>query len=95
MTTAQAVRATRQRRLGSLILSEHGLSKPDPSMITTALLEGIRRTGLDRLAWTHGASPVAGASGISTPHRRARVTLARSVGGGAVDERSMTGLVPI
>jgi ATP-dependent helicase HrpB len=50
--TAQAVRATRQRRLGSLVLSEQGLSKPDPSMITTALLEGIRRTGLDRLAWT-------------------------------------------
>ena len=38
--------------LGSLVLSEQGLSKPDPSMITAALLEGIRRTGLDRLAWT-------------------------------------------
>jgi ATP-dependent helicase HrpB len=48
----QAVRATRQRRLGSLILSEQGLPKPDPSLLTTALLEGIRRTGLDRLAWT-------------------------------------------
>ena len=34
-----------------LVLSEQGLSKPDPSMITTALLEGIRRVGLDRLDW--------------------------------------------
>ena len=50
--TAQVVRATRQRRLGSLILSEQGLSKPDASMISTALLQGVRRTGLDRLAWT-------------------------------------------
>ena len=48
----QMVRATRQRRLGSLILSEQGLSKPDPSAISTALLQGIRRAGLDRLAWT-------------------------------------------
>ena len=50
--TAQVVRATRQRRFGSLVLSEQGLSKPDPSMISTALLQGIRRAGLDRLAWT-------------------------------------------
>ncbi len=49
---AQMVRATRQRRLGSLVLSEQGLSKPDPSHITTALLQGIRRAGLDTLAWT-------------------------------------------
>jgi ATP-dependent helicase HrpB len=50
--TAQMVRATRQRRFGSLVLSEQGLSKPDPSMISTALLQGVRRAGLDRLAWT-------------------------------------------
>jgi ATP-dependent helicase HrpB len=50
--SAQTVCATRQRRLGSLILSEQGLSKPDPSRITTALLQGIRRAGLDRLVWT-------------------------------------------
>lgn len=50
--TTQMVRATRQRRLGQLILSEHGLSKPDPSAISTALLQGIRQAGLDKLAWT-------------------------------------------
>ena len=88
--TAQVVRATRQRRLGSVVLSEQGLSKPDPSMISSALLEGIRRTGLDRLAWISGASSVAGASGISTPSRRARVTMARSVGPGtAADARRL------
>lgn len=48
----QMVRATRQRRLGSLILSEQGLSKPDPARIAATLLQGIRRAGLDRLAWT-------------------------------------------
>lgn len=50
--TARVVRATRQRRLGQLILTEQGLSKPDPSMISEALLKGIRRAGLDKLAWT-------------------------------------------
>jgi ATP-dependent helicase HrpB len=50
--TARAVRATRQRRLSALVLSEQGLSKPDPTMISLALLEGIRRAGLARLAWT-------------------------------------------
>ena len=49
---AQVVRATRQRRLGSLELSEQGLSKPDPSMMSAALIQGIRRAGLDKLAWT-------------------------------------------
>ncbi len=46
------VRATRQQRLGSLVLSQQGLSKPDASMISTALLRGISRAGLGKLAWT-------------------------------------------
>jgi ATP-dependent helicase HrpB len=50
--TMQIVRATRQRRLGLLVLSEQGLAQPNPSHITTALLQGIRQAGLDRLAWT-------------------------------------------
>jgi ATP-dependent helicase HrpB len=50
--TSQAVRAAKQRRLGSLVLSEQGLSQPDPSMISIALLQRIRRVGLSRLAWT-------------------------------------------
>jgi len=66
----QVVRATRQHRLDSLILSEQGLSKPDPSLITTALLEGIRRTGLDRLAWT-----------TELRQWRARVTFLRRIDG--------------
>ncbi|MGH7184157.1 MAG: ATP-dependent helicase C-terminal domain-containing protein, partial [Nitrospiraceae bacterium] len=49
---AQEVQATRQRRWGSLILSTQGLSKPDPACIATALSQGLRRAGLDKLAWT-------------------------------------------
>jgi ATP-dependent helicase HrpB len=49
---AHIVRATRQRRFGSLILAEQGLSKPDPSMMSAALLQGVRQAGLDKLAWT-------------------------------------------
>jgi ATP-dependent helicase HrpB len=51
---AQAVRAIRQRRLGALVLSEQTLSKPDPFLISKALLQGIRQQGLDSLAWTPG-----------------------------------------
>jgi ATP-dependent helicase HrpB len=38
--------------LGSLILSEQGLSKPDSSAISKALIQGIRQAGLDKLSWT-------------------------------------------
>ncbi len=48
----QSVRATRQRRLGSLVLSQQQLSKPDPSLIATALLQGVRQSGLAALDWT-------------------------------------------
>jgi ATP-dependent helicase HrpB len=49
---SRMVRAKRQRRLGSLVISEQGLSNPDPSMIVAALLQGIRHAGLDTLSWT-------------------------------------------
>ncbi len=48
----QAVQALRQRRLGGLILLQQNLSKPDPALIATALLQGIRQAGLHTLAWT-------------------------------------------
>ena len=47
-----SVRASRQRRLGSLVLSEQALSKPDPALVVGALLNGVRRIGLETLAWT-------------------------------------------
>ena len=67
---AQVVRATRQRRLGSLILAEQGLSEPDPARIVAALVQGIRRAGLDKLAWTS-----------ELRHWRARVAFLRRIEG--------------
>jgi ATP-dependent helicase HrpB len=49
---AHAVRASRRRQLDALVLSEQALSKPDPSMVLTVLLQGIRQAGLAALAWT-------------------------------------------
>jgi len=49
---AHAVRATIQRRLGALVLSERSMPKPDPSLISKALVQGIRHQGLDSLGWT-------------------------------------------
>lgn len=47
-----AVRASRQRRVGALVLLDEALSKPDPSLVVDALVDGIRRAGLNQLAWT-------------------------------------------
>jgi ATP-dependent RNA helicase HrpB len=49
---AGVVRASRQRRLGALLLSDEALSKPDPSLVVAALVDGIRRAGLDQLTWS-------------------------------------------
>jgi ATP-dependent helicase HrpB len=48
----QRVRATKQRRLGSLVLSQETISNPDPSLITAALLQGVLQSGLASLCWT-------------------------------------------
>ncbi len=47
----QAVRSIRQRRLGELILEEGRLSDPDPDLVLTSLLDGLRSTGLSCLPW--------------------------------------------
>jgi ATP-dependent helicase HrpB len=52
---AEAVRAVRRERLGALVLREGTLGDPDPERVTNALLEGIRRRGLDRLPWSEAA----------------------------------------
>ncbi|MGL4963440.1 MAG: ATP-dependent helicase HrpB [Inquilinus sp.] len=51
----QAVAARRQRRLGALVLADAALPNPDPAAVTAALLEGVRRLGLDALPWRDGA----------------------------------------
>ncbi len=47
-----SVRASRQRRLNALVLSQQALSNPDPALIERALLEGVCRSGVQTLAWT-------------------------------------------
>ena len=49
--STKAVRSIRQRRLGELILDEGRLSDPDPDLVLTALLDGLRSTGLSCLPW--------------------------------------------
>jgi ATP-dependent helicase HrpB len=68
----QSVRATRQHRLGSLVLSQQPLSMPDPSQIAAAIVEGVRQSGLAALSWTP-----------ELQQWRARVRLLRRVDGNA------------
>lgn len=50
----KAVLARRQRRLGALVLKDRVLDKPDAEAVRAALLDGMRRIGLDALPWTAG-----------------------------------------
>jgi ATP-dependent helicase HrpB len=47
-----AVRVSRRRRLGAVVLAEEGLSNPDPQLVTTALLQGVYQAGLQALHFT-------------------------------------------
>jgi ATP-dependent helicase HrpB len=49
--TANAVRATRRRRLGAVTLGEGPDDAPDPAAIAAALVEAVRREGLGLLPW--------------------------------------------
>jgi ATP-dependent helicase HrpB len=49
------VRASQGRRLGAVLLSGGQDSRADPDAIAAALVEGVRRHGLDRLPWSEAA----------------------------------------
>jgi ATP-dependent helicase HrpB len=49
---AQAVESVRRQTLGALTLQQDPLPDPDPLAVSAALLQGIRRSGLDTLPWT-------------------------------------------
>ena len=48
----------RVARLGAIMVEERSLSPPDPGRVGIALLEGIRDTGLETLAWSDEARSV-------------------------------------
>ncbi len=52
---AKSVSASRQRRLGALVLEEKTLANADPELVSAAMLAGIRDMGLDSLPWTEAA----------------------------------------
>lgn len=52
---AELVRARRRTRLGALTLREGALHDPDPSLVATALLEGVRSAGIAALPWTEAS----------------------------------------
>jgi ATP-dependent helicase HrpB len=49
-----AVRPIRERRLGALRLASGPDSEADPDTVAAALLDGVRRHGLDLLPWSEG-----------------------------------------
>jgi ATP-dependent helicase HrpB len=50
-----SVRGRRIRRYGRLVLSEKPIEKPDPALVTAALVEAIRKRGLGLLPWSKNA----------------------------------------
>ena len=55
---ARAVVGRRRRRLGALVLQEGPLPDPDPAAVVLAMMEGVRREGVERLPWTEPARRV-------------------------------------
>jgi ATP-dependent helicase HrpB len=51
----QAVIARREECWGELVLATEALTKPDPEALRAAMLEGVRRMGLDCLPWSREA----------------------------------------
>lgn len=49
------LRASRERRLGSLVLARSNVRDPDPTLVANAVANGIRRHGLDVFYWSPGA----------------------------------------
>jgi ATP-dependent helicase HrpB len=55
-TDAQGrVRAKRVRRLGELVIEERTIERPDPGLLARALVDQVRREGLDALPWGDAA----------------------------------------
>jgi ATP-dependent helicase HrpB len=52
---AQAVRGRLRRRLGAILLEEAPLASPPADQVRAALLQGIRKEGLDILPWSRAA----------------------------------------
>jgi ATP-dependent helicase HrpB len=55
--TARVV-TRRVARLGAIIVEEKPLSNPDPELVRSALIEGVRDSGLDALAWSDDARSI-------------------------------------
>lgn len=51
----QAIIARREERLGELVLASQPLAKASPEALRKAMLEGVRRLGLEALPWTREA----------------------------------------
>ncbi len=51
----RCVSALRVTRLAKLVLAERPLASPSPALVTAALIDGIRRTGIAVLPWTDEA----------------------------------------
>jgi ATP-dependent helicase HrpB len=51
----QIVVTRREERFGALVLDSKPLARPDPEKIRAAMLEGIRRLGIEALPWTREA----------------------------------------
>ena len=55
---ARAVTGRRRRRLGAIVLQDGPLPDPDPAEVARAMMEGVRREGVERLPWTEPARRV-------------------------------------
>jgi ATP-dependent helicase HrpB len=51
----RAVVASRQRKLGAIVIDERPLPDPDPDKLASAMCEGVQMMSLSSLPWTEGS----------------------------------------
>lgn len=51
-----AIHARTRERLGAIVLAERPVRDPDPETVTRAIVDGVRRAGLDALPWSDAAT---------------------------------------
>jgi ATP-dependent helicase HrpB len=52
---SRTVAARRRERLGAIVLRDTAMRNPDPALVARALMEGVRKEGLEVLPWDGGA----------------------------------------
>lgn len=80
------VSATRERRLGAILLARGPDDRADPAAIAAALLDGVRAGGLSLLPWPESAAALRARIGFAAGHGGAEIDVSEDALMAALDD---------